>query len=215
MISAPTCRFTVRLLPPIVTTLCFAAAMSSPIGHIGTGELLVLSLLQFSVSYITLSLYALLCQRIFPYKWPTILAPLSLLIVPLPLYGLLYGVAEWSGLPLLSLAGGDGVFNMVSWVLQLSLFAVGMIFTGHALLKGAPRFPQSWVLSLLCALAGLIFGSIFFLYGSLAALTDGDMPVLHLMLPPGLLFVLPPLVFLLRALRKRGLTDETLGDFKY
>lgn len=203
MISAPTCRYTVRLLPPLVTALCFAAALSSPIGHIGAGELLVLSLLQFSVSYVTLSIYALLCQRIFRYKWLTILAPLSLLMVPLPLYGLLYGAAEWSRLPLLSLIGGDGIFNMVSWVLQLSLFAVGMIFTGNALLKGAPRFPQSWALSLLCALAGLIFGSTFFLYGALAALTDGDMPVFLLMLPPGLLFVLPPLVFLQRALRKR------------
>lgn len=203
MESAPPKHFSVRLLPAVVVTLCFAGAISSPIGGIEAGEQAVLCLLQFLVSVISLLVYAQLCRRIFHRKWLTLLAPLSLLIVPLPLYGLLYGAAEWIGLPQLRLMGGDGVFGILSWVCQLALFSTGMIFSGNALLKKAPLFPRSLSISLLCTLGSMIFGSTFFLYGALGAVTDGNWGLLQLMMPPGLLFTLPPAVFLMRLLRER------------
>jgi hypothetical protein len=49
----------------------------------------------------------------------------------------------------------------------------------------------------------MIFGSTFFLYGALGAVTDGNWGLLQLMMPPGLLFTLPPAVFLMRLLRER------------
>ena len=187
--------YSVRLLPPLITALIFTVMMSSPMCEFSMGEIVVVGLLQLAVSYISLWGYALLCRRMYRRKWLTIFSPLALLLIPLPMYGGLYGIAEWSEWSLLLFVGGDGVFNFISWGLQLALFAYGMVFSGNALLKNAPPFPQSQAVSLLSALGGLIFGSIFFLPGICATFTEGRW--LKLLLPPALLFLLPPIVFIL------------------
>lgn len=198
MESTASYTFTVRWLPPVVTAGCFTVVMSSPTVRIDAEELALLALLQLLVSGIALQCYAILSRRVYHRKWLSIFAPLSLLLIPLPLYALLYGIVAWSELPLLRLVGGDGVFGMISWVFMLSLFAYGMMFTGNALLKNAVPFPQSRMVSLLSGLASLIFGAVFFLPGTIGALADDDMGLLCLLLPPGLLFVIPPLVCFLK-----------------
>lgn len=195
MKSADTYTYSVRLLPPLITALSFTVMMSSPLCEFSMGEIVVFGLLQLAVSYISLWGYAHLCRRVFRRKWLTIFSPLALLLIPLPMYGALYGIAEWSEWSLLLFVGGDGVFNFISWGLQLALFAYGMVFSGNVLLKKAPPFPQSQAVSLLSALGGLIFGSIFFLPGICATFTEGRW--LKLLLPPALLFLLPPIVFIL------------------
>ncbi len=195
MESADTYTYSVRLLPPLITALSFTVMMSSPLCEFSMGAIVVVGLLQLAVSYISLWGYSHLCRRVFRWKWLTIFSPLALLLFPLPMYGVLYGIAEWSEWSLLLFVGGDGVFNFISWGLQLALFAYGMIFSGNALLKNAPPFPKSQAVSLLSALGGLIFGSIFFLPGICATFTEGRW--LKLLLPPALLFLLPPIVFIL------------------
>ncbi len=195
MESTDTYTYSVRLLPPLITALSFTVMMSSPLCGFSMGEIVVFGLLQLAVSYISLWGYAHLCRRVFRRNWLTIFSPLALLLIPLPMYGVLYGIAEWSEWSLLLFVGGDGVFNFISWGLQLALFAYGMVFSGNVLLKKAPPFPQSQAVSLLSALGGLIFGSIFFLPGICATFTEGRW--LKLLLPPALLFLLPPIVFIL------------------
>ena len=195
MESTDTYTYSVRLFPPLITALSFTVMMSSPLCGFSMGEIVFFGLLQLAVSYISLWGYALLCRRMYRRKWLTIFSPLALLLIPLPMYGGLYGIAEWSEWSLLLFVGGDGVFNFISWGLQLALFAYGMVFSGNALLKNAPPFPQSQAVSLLSALGGLIFGSIFFLPGICATFTEGRW--LKLLLPPALLFLLPPIVFIL------------------
>lgn len=194
MESADTYTYSARLLPPLITALSLTVMMSSPLCEFSMGAIVVIGLLQLAVSYIALRGYALFSRMVFRRKWLTIFSPLSLLLIPLPVYGVLYGIAEWSEWSLLRIVGGDGVFGMISWGLQLALFAYGMIFSGNALLKNAPPFPQSQAVSVLSALGGLIFGSIFFMPGICATLTEGRW--LLLLLPPALLFILPPVVFL-------------------
>ena len=195
MKSADTYTYSVRLLPPLITALSFTVMMSSPLCEFSMGEIVVFGLRQLAVSYRSLWGDAHLCRRVCRRKWLTIFSPLALLLIPLPMYGVLYGIAEWSEWSLLLFVGGDGVFNFISWGLQLALFAYGMVFSGNVLLKKAPPFPQSQAVSLLSALGGLIFGSIFFLPGICATFTEGRW--LKLLLPPALLFLLPPIVFIL------------------
>ncbi len=193
-----------RLLPPLLTALIIAVMMSSPMCSFSTGVIVVIGLLQLAVSYISLWVYARLCRRVFRRKWLAIFSPFSLLIIPLPMYGVLYGMAEWIlyGMAerrewsLLLFVGGDGVFGMISWGLQLALFAYGMVFSGNALLKNAPPFPKSRTISLMSALCELLSGCAVFLPGICSTLAEGDLSWLPLVLPPSLLFLLPPVVFL-------------------
>lgn len=194
MESADTYTYSVRLLPPLITALSLTVMLSSPLCEFSMGGIVVIGLLHLAVSYISLWGYALLSRKVFRRKWLTIFTPLTLLLIPLPMYGVLYGIAEWSEWSILQFVGGDGVFNFISWGLQLALFAYGMVFSGNVLLKNAPPFPKSQTVSLLSALGGLIFGGIFFMPGICATLSDGQW--LQLLLPPALLFILPPVVFL-------------------
>lgn len=196
MKSAATYNYSVRLLPPLITALSLTVMMSSPLSEFSMGEIVVVGLLQLAVSYISLWGYSHLCRRVFRWKWLTIFSPLALLLIPLPMYGVLYGIAEWSEWAILQFVGGDGVFNFISWGLQLALFAYGMVFSGNALLKNAPPFPKSQALSLMSALCELLFACAMFLPGICSTLAEGDLNWLPLMLPPALLFLLPPVVFL-------------------
>ena len=188
--------YSVRLLPPLITALSFTVMMSSPMCEFSLGEIVVVGLLQLAVSYISLWGYALLCRRMYRRKGLTIFSPLALLLIPLPMYGVLYGMAEWSEWSLLLLVGGDGVFNFISWGLQLALFAYGMVFSGNALLKNAPPFPKSQAVSLMSALCELLFACAVFLPGICSTLAEGQLSWLPLVVPPCLLFLLPPVVFL-------------------
>lgn len=189
--------YSVRLFPPLMTALAISVMMSSPVCEFSLGGLIVVGLLQLSVSYISLWVYSRLCRRVHRRKWLTLFLPFSLLVIPLPMYGVLYGVAEWSAWPILRIVGGDGVFGMISWGFQLALVAYGMVYSGNALLKNAPLFPQSHAVSLLSGLAGLLFASIFFLPGIFSTLVEGHLDWLPLTVPPCLLFLLPPSVFFL------------------
>ncbi len=197
MESADMYTYSVRLLPPLITALSLTVMMSSPLCEFSMGAIVVIGLLQLAVSYISLWGYALLSRRVFRRKWLTIFSPLSLLLIPLPMYGVLYGIAEWSEWSLLRIVGGDGVFGMISWGYQLALFAYGMIYSGNALLKNAPPFPKSQALSLMSALCELLFACAMFLPGIGSTIAEGQLDWLPLVLPPALLFLLPPLVFLL------------------
>lgn len=86
--------YSVRLIPPLITALIFTGMMSSPMCEFSMGEIVVVGLLQLAVSYISLWVYALLCRRMYRRKWLTIFSPLALLLIPLPMYGVLYGMAE-------------------------------------------------------------------------------------------------------------------------
>lgn len=98
---------------------------------------------------------------------------------------------------MLRFVGGDGVFGVISWGFQLALVAYGMIYSGNALLKNTPQFPQSQTVSMLSGLAELLFVSIFFLPGIFSTLAEGNLSWLQLVVPPCLLFLLPPSVFFL------------------
>lgn len=113
--------YSVRLLPPLLTALTFSVMMGSPVCEFSLGELIVVGTLQLTISFVSLWGYALLCRKVSRRKWLTIFSPFSLLIIPLPMYGVLYGVAEWSAWSMLRLVGGDGVFGVISWGFQLAL----------------------------------------------------------------------------------------------
>lgn len=196
MESTDTYTYSARLLPPFITALIFMVMMGSPMCEFSMGEMVVFGLLQLAVSYISLWGYALLCRRVYRRKWLTIFSPLALLLIPLPMYGVLYGMAEWSEWSLLLFVGGDGVFNFISWGLQLALFAYGMVFSANALLKNAPPFPKSQTVSLMSALCELLFACAVFLPGICSTLAEGQLSWLTLVVPPCLLFLLPPIVFL-------------------
>ena len=198
----PDSPYSIRWLPIFLSALCFAVCLSCPAIHMQPAAIIWHAFIHLLILSASIRLYAAFCKRCFHHKWVIIFAPLLLLLIPLPMYGILYTLGEWSEHPLLELMGGDGVFNLASWAFALMLAALGMIYSGNALLKNAPDFPRSQIVSLLCSLTSLSFGLIFI--GSLISTsTSRETWVLYLTLPFALPLILIPLSRCCPSLRKR------------
>ncbi len=198
----PDSPYSIRWLPIFLSSLCFAACLSCPAIHMQPAAIIWHAFIHLLILSASIQLYAVFCKRYFHLRWVIIFAPLFLLLLPLPMYGILYALGEWSEHPLLQLMSGDGVFNLASWAFTLMLVALGMIYSGNALLKNTPNFPRSQVVSLLCSLTSLSFGLIFM--GSLiSGSTSRETWALYLILPFALPLILLPLSRCCPSLRKR------------